>query len=221
MFRTQAENTGRSPKLDAPPYDPSLWEGKDCAFITTLKDVYHRQERMERQLRLETSAVGGTAIQLPAASHTQMVTSPSTWWGKLLGSLFPQYYARQALANLGLGHMSNDELVNRMHFALQAGDTDLSALIAKELARRRACLYEEEADRRSTGRDTLPLGGRLSTEPRMRTRLSTGFGGRVSGVTLDTNTRPSTGSSFSVPEVLFQKRPRGSGGVGGENMLRF
>ncbi|ESL10220.1 hypothetical protein TRSC58_02050 [Trypanosoma rangeli SC58] len=220
MFRTQAEHTGRSPKLDAPPYDPSLWEGKDCAFITTLRDVYHRQERMERQLQMETSAFGEAALPVSAASHTQLTTRPSTWWGKLLDSLFPRYYARQALANLGLGQLSNDELVNRMHFALQAGDTDISALIAKELARRRACLYEEGTGMSSTGRNTLPTGVSLNTESRMRTKLSGGFGGRVSSATAPrSGTRQSTHSSFAVPEVLFQMRLRG--GDGGENVLRF
>ncbi|RNF27500.1 uncharacterized protein Tco025E_00236 [Trypanosoma conorhini] len=220
MFRAHAEHTGRSPKLDAPPYDPSLWEGKDCAFITTLRDVYYRQERMERQLRMETSVVGGAALPVPAASHTQLATRPSSWWGKLLDSLFPRYYAQQALANLGFGQMSNDELVNRMHFALQAGDTDISALIAKELARRRACLYEEDTVTRSTGRNTLPTGVSTGTESRIRTKLTGGFGGRVSsGTAPHSGTRPSTDSSFVVPEVLFQTRPRG--GDSGENVLRF
>ncbi|KAH9600357.1 hypothetical protein LSM04_006024 [Trypanosoma melophagium] len=210
MFRTTLENTGRTPKYDAPPYDPSLWEGKDCAFITTLKDVYHDQQRMERQLRSETIAHDLASRQLFAPSRTQRVSRSSTLWGRLLATFFPRYYARREMADMSLAYMNNDELVNRMHFALQTGDTELSALIARELARRRARIYEKEEEegsvningRKSSGR----IGGdRFNMDSKPQSRFSGGdvrFSGSVprrSGVF-------SADSSFVVPDVLLQQR---------------
>ncbi|KEG15341.1 hypothetical protein DQ04_00101080 [Trypanosoma grayi] len=228
MSRYMEETTERPPRHDAPPYDPSLWEGKDCAFITTLRDVYHEQQRTERQLRSTAPAEGEVTAgwPLPTTSHTQLPSRPSTWWRNLLVKFFPRYSARQRLSSLGFEHMKNDELVNRMHFALQAGDMELSALIAQELARRRVRLYEAEEYASNRGGRSAPVaGGWFSAAPNQQAGFTSGgvesgSGGHLSrGAPTRSSMHLSADSSFMVPEVLLQKRFGGSGGGGGG--LRF
>ncbi|ORC87117.1 uncharacterized protein TM35_000242670 [Trypanosoma theileri] len=214
MFRTAGEDTGRTPKYDAPPYDPSVWEGKDCAFISTLKDVYHDQQRMERQLRSEAIAQDLASRPLFSPSHTQRGSRSSTLWGRLLAKLFPRYYARKEMADMSFAYMNNDELVTRMHFALQTGDTELSALIARELARRRARIYEkeEEGNININGRSSGRVGDRFTMDSKPQSRFS-GGDVRFSGSVPRRSTVFSADSSFVVPEVLLQQRTSVGGGT--------
>lgn len=224
MFSTEGERTGRTPRLDAPPYDPSLWEGRDCAFLTTLKDVFHEQQRRERHFFAETLDGSVSSASLPTALYPRLVTRLSTCWRNLLAWLLPSYYAQHVLATPSLAHMSNDELVSRMHLALQAGDTDVSALIAKELARRRVRLYEEEEEevvgRGGSGKYVFGRGNRLGASSGMPIGLSTGSGIPLRGGDARSSTNFSTDSSFTVPDILLQRRSRRSAGDGGGS-LRF
>ncbi|KAG8343669.1 hypothetical protein TRVL_05504 [Trypanosoma vivax] len=204
----------RTPRHDAPPYDPSLWEGRDCAFITTLRDVYHRQQRAERQLRMSEQEVKEVLpLPVPAASHVQLLQRPTRWWSRLLALLFPRYYAQTEMTSYVLTTLSTDELVWRMHFALQAGDTNLSAVIAQELARRRVDLYEEgSVGHHRLSRSISPDSGPRVAESRHTTRGLNGNTCTKRGAqsSLFTRAGSSTGRSpespIVIPSVLL-KRP--------------
>ncbi|CBH17925.1 hypothetical protein, conserved [Trypanosoma brucei gambiense DAL972] len=206
MYRSVGEAVGRTPKQDAPPYDPSLWEGKDCAFITVLKEAHERQQRQERHRDAQHGGVDEAGLAAPYTSHIQLTYTPTSWWERLMLKLFPRYYALRVMANSDISRLSNEELVMRMHLALQAGDGDFSALIAQELARRRVYLYREEV----TTVNTTPGGAAV------RRNNYRGMGSPDEGVGImrarysDSAVKQGTvshvaDSSFTVPEFLLRR----------------
>ncbi|CCD15480.1 unnamed protein product [Trypanosoma congolense IL3000] len=140
------------------------------------------------------------SIPAPLSSHIQLTLAPVGLWEKFLSKFFPRYYALRAMSKRDLSHLSNEELVQRMHSALQAGEGDFSAFIAQELARRRVHLYGEEGP--------APAGSAPLREGGFRREPQSSVGGvRRSGPASGVMHRrgvsaASVDSSFVVPDFL-------------------
>ena len=142
----------RTPKDDAPPYDPSLWEGgRDVFYLTRRAEM----QRMERRLQHSDNTIDflvprsgdGNNGQVAAASqasqqqlstHVQLSSAPRSIWGRLLAWVLRGGGKPPAPPQLNLAALSFDELFVRFQCALQRGDVGESSNYARELARRKA-----------------------------------------------------------------------------------
>lgn len=135
----------RTPKDDAPPHDPSLWEGgRDCFFLTRRSEL----QLLERRLQQSNDVVDQHAPKL----EDPLAKQPDA--GATLSNIFSWQYIAEVFAQVILRRkpkaksnepspaevaaLSFDELFLRFQSALQRGDVVGSSCYAKELARRKA-----------------------------------------------------------------------------------
>jgi hypothetical protein len=135
----------RTPKDDAPPYDPSLWEGgRDCFFLTRRTEL----QLLERRLQQSNDAVDQHAPKLEDVtkkSVTPAGPSKSMFSWEYIAEVFAQVILRRPPKPKVTGPtaaevaaLSFDELFLRFQSALQRGDVVESSCYAKELAKRKA-----------------------------------------------------------------------------------
>ncbi|GET90085.1 hypothetical protein, conserved [Leishmania tarentolae] len=156
----------RKPKDDAPAYDPLLWSNTDTSYIATLAThtmKYHppctaQQGGLQQRgtsvskppLKVFLSSSWKAAPQegtVPQHSkfHSVYHRGPTTWTGRLLRFFAPQLYARWQgnVSAADVRQLSTKELISLMQLALSAGEVDQSAMLARELSRRKLALQME------------------------------------------------------------------------------
>ncbi|CCW62330.1 unnamed protein product [Phytomonas sp. EM1] len=149
----------RTAKDDAPPYDPSLWEGRDCAYITYLGRQLN--DPVVRQRLAARASERGRQLASIASPHITTDTTPplvrpptllegAKGYGGLLWrwaisslvrfatSLVPSGFRHPGIpSNVSLEELSSEELLTEMQMALASGHMERSTQIARELASRR------------------------------------------------------------------------------------
>ena len=140
----------RTPQDDAPPYDPSLWEGKDCAFVTRLARERAAKRQADAILQESQSAAAASSglflsnVQTPppaafGVNHTQGVSIRNrTLWEKVYNYFFP--HKEPVPLSQVVQKTSIDDLTMRLQAALSAGDVGLATIVSAELATRRVHL---------------------------------------------------------------------------------
>jgi hypothetical protein len=132
----------RTPRDDAPPYDPSLWEDRDNAFITRL--VLQRSADAAAALNNTNLSAAATVPppaqpELAAVNHTLGASLPNrTYWDKLRNYFFP--HTEPVPLATAVRQASIEDLTLRLQAALAAGDVGLAGTVSAELATRRVHL---------------------------------------------------------------------------------
>ncbi|CBZ28532.1 conserved hypothetical protein [Leishmania mexicana MHOM/GT/2001/U1103] len=153
----------RTPKDDAPEYDPLLWSNTDTSYIATLTTHAMKYQAPSTSqhggLRQRGTATSkppftvflssswrttpqeGATTQHPKF-HSVYHRGPTTWPGRLLRFFAPQLYARWQgnVSAADVRQLSTKELINLMQLALSAGEVDQSAMLARELSHRKLTL---------------------------------------------------------------------------------
>ncbi|CAJ1028815.1 hypothetical protein, conserved [Leishmania lindenbergi] len=156
----------RKPKDDAPEYDPLLWSNTDTSYIATLATHAMKYQPPSTSQQGGLRQRGATASKPPLESflssswnttpqegaparphkfHSVYHRGPTTWPGRLLQFLAPQLYARWQgnVSAPDVRQLSTKELISLMQLALSAGEVDQSAMLARELSRRKLALQME------------------------------------------------------------------------------
>ncbi|CAC9503738.1 hypothetical protein conserved [Leishmania donovani] len=153
----------RTPKDDAPEHDPLLWSNTDTSYIATLEThaMKYQPPSTSQQVGLQRRGTAaskpplkvflssswratpqeGAATQHPKF-HSVYHCGPTTWPGRLLRFFAPQLYARWQgnVSAADVRQLSTKELISLMQLALSAGEVDQSAMLARELSRRKLAL---------------------------------------------------------------------------------
>ncbi|KAG5498325.1 hypothetical protein JIQ42_03131 [Leishmania sp. Namibia] len=157
----------RTPKDDAPEYDPLLWSNTDNSYIATLAThaMTYQPPSTSQQGELrqrgtaaprppleaflssswKTTPQEGAVARHPTKFHSVYHRGPTTWPGRLLQFVAPQLYARWQgnVSTADVRQLSTKELISLMQLALSAGEVDQSATLARELSRRKLALQME------------------------------------------------------------------------------
>ncbi len=145
MATTFRTHSFRTPKDDAPPYDPSLWEGIDCAFVTKLAHERALERQRSDAAKLDFVTAPPPAIVTPPPqnqNHTQGVSVRNkTLWDKLMNYFFP-HKEPVSLAQ-AVRETTIDDLTMLLQAALSAGDVGLATTVSAELANRRVHLRSD------------------------------------------------------------------------------
>ncbi|KPI89448.1 hypothetical protein ABL78_1412 [Leptomonas seymouri] len=151
----------RSPRDDAPVYDPLLWKGTDNSYISTLASHVMTHQP------LPAPGFGSAGQGKPAASsldkfltsswaqspeeeaaerlsrfHADYNFKPTTLVGRVMqfisSTIFPWWH--EGVKPTDVGALSTNELIHLMQLALAAGEVERSAMLARELSRRKLAL---------------------------------------------------------------------------------
>lgn len=214
----------RSPKDDAPEYDPTLWSVPDNSYISTLRaHLLTQQQQPDQQpasgthsaaaasARPETfltSSWRGTQKPLTAAElaerrglfHVLGRSGPVNMLCGCISWMCPTLYARwYPELTVGDVHaLPAQELARLMQLSLAAGEVEQSAMLARELSRRKLALQmelfpsraempahtaEEEEERRRAFNyaGTAPRGSETAPPPPQGSAASSGLHLRAEG----------------------------------------
>ncbi|KAG5474405.1 hypothetical protein LSCM1_03187 [Leishmania martiniquensis] len=156
----------RKPKDDAPEYDPLLWSNTDTSYIATLATHAMTYQPASTPQQGGPLHRGSAALRPPSEAflssswnatpqegtvtrhpkfHSVYHGGPTTWLGRLLQFAAPRLYARWQgnVSSADVRQLSTKELISLMQLALSAGEVDQSAMLARELSRRKLALQLE------------------------------------------------------------------------------
>lgn len=148
----------RTPRDDAPPYDPTLWEGQDVFYLTQRAALQREKKSLDagkstlEYLSGEAAKKERSRIDEGIAAHTLPARPTQRWWERLLSRWLPP---PPTVKPLDLRELSLDELMFRFQAALQNGDVKLSSVFAQELARRKAQLPSTKHSTTTTDQNIL------------------------------------------------------------------
>lgn len=161
----------RTPRDDAPVYDPLLWKDTDNAYISTLaahlmthqtpappsfspvKSSQATKPSLNKFLSSSWNASPAEdAAERLSKFHAVYSRRPTTMIGRLLQyvscRLFPRWHEDIRLGDVMA--LSTRELIDLMQLALAAGEMDQSAMLARELSRRKLALQMQTFPSAST-----------------------------------------------------------------------
>lgn len=146
----------RTPRDDAPTYDPLLWKGTDNAYITSLAayTMTHQPPTASAPAKpplqkFLASSWNSTPEEEAAARlskfHAVYDRRPSTVLGRLLQFLSSRFFPRwhEGVQPADVMALPTSDLIQLMQLALAAGEADRSAMLARELSRRKLALQME------------------------------------------------------------------------------
>lgn len=152
----------RTPCDDAPAYDPLLWKDTDNSYISTLAThvMTHQPpttpgfgpvsggKPAKPPLQAFLSSSWAQSPEEEAAArlskfHAVYDRKPTTWLGRVLqfvsAKLFPRWHEQLRPADVEA--LPTRDLIHLMQLALAAGEIDRSAMLARELSRRKLALH--------------------------------------------------------------------------------
>ncbi|KAK7194787.1 hypothetical protein NESM_000399000 [Novymonas esmeraldas] len=154
----------RTPKDDAPAYDPLLWRESDTSYLASLRT--YAMTHSPPPARATATRHGGPPQRPPPPEsfvssswtaaqphggdeaarlsrfHSVRLDAPTSWLGRLFRFMAPGLYARYQgnVTAEDVRQLPTAELIRLMQLALSAGEVDQSAMLARELSRRKLAL---------------------------------------------------------------------------------
>ncbi|KPA85306.1 hypothetical protein ABB37_01640 [Leptomonas pyrrhocoris] len=176
----------RTPRDDAPAYDPLLWQRTDNAYISTLAahvmthqpppapgcGPAERGKPTKLSLQKFLSSSWAQSPEEEAAArlskfHGVYNRVPMTMIGRLLqfvsAKLFPWWH--EGVSPTDVASLSTNELIHLMQLALAAGEVERSAMLARELSRRKLALQMHAFPTRLPGETDFDVRSVRSAAP--------------------------------------------------------
>lgn len=152
----------RTPRDDAPAFDPLLWKNTDNSYIATLAThaMMHQpapapsyapatasQKSAKPPLKSFLSSSwaqppGEAAAARLSRFHNVYNRRPTSWVGRVLQYISATFFSRwhEEVRPEDVAALSTTDLIHLMQLALAAGEVDRSAMLARELSRRKLAL---------------------------------------------------------------------------------
>jgi hypothetical protein len=170
----------RTPHDDAPVYDPLLWRTTDNAYISTLATRIlthpppaatprfgqadrHRPTKPPFEKFLSSSWTQSpkeAAASRLSMFHAVYDRRPTTWIGRVLQFISARVFHRwhEQLHPTDVTALSTKDLIQLMQLALAAGEVERSAMLARELSRRKLALHMQALPAMPSNKDGTAAG---------------------------------------------------------------